>query len=222
MDKQTPTLTWREFTIKLMKLKLLPRPWEVLAVCWQGFIFYEVCIKELSCDFSFQVFTFTLYLMLYAEASGPVEPVSPSRATSGSCTGVKRFQAICVPGGQQPRQSLCFAQEQPQDIPKFERKEWYACMPLSTCKGLSWWLRQESICLQFGRPRFDPWVGKILWRRKWQPTSVLSSGESHGQRSLVGYSPWGHKESDMTELLHFLSFFFLSQLDKKTSTKKSL
>ena len=37
------------------------------------------------------------------------------------------------------------------------------------------------------------------WRRKWQPTLVILSGKSHGQRSLVGYSPWGCKESDMTE-----------------------
>ena len=41
------------------------------------------------------------------------------------------------------------------------------------------------------------------WRRKWQPTPVLLPGESHGGRSLVGYSPWGRKESDMTERLHF-------------------
>ena len=45
------------------------------------------------------------------------------------------------------------------------------------------------------------WVGKILWRRAWQPTPVFLLGESHGQRSLAGYSPWGHKESDMTEQL---------------------
>ena len=41
------------------------------------------------------------------------------------------------------------------------------------------------------------------WRRKWQPTPMFLPGESHGQRSLVGYSPWGHKESDTTEQLHF-------------------
>ena len=41
----------------------------------------------------------------------------------------------------------------------------------------------------------DPWVGKIPWRRKWPPTAVFLPGESHGQRSLAGYSPWGHKES---------------------------
>ena len=48
--------------------------------------------------------------------------------------------------------------------------------------------------------RPNPWVGKIPWRRAWQPTPVFLPGESHGQRSLVGYSPWGHKESDTTEV----------------------
>ena len=43
------------------------------------------------------------------------------------------------------------------------------------------------------RCRFDPWVGKIHWRRKWHPTPVFLPGKSHGQRSLVGYSPWGCK-----------------------------
>ena len=42
---------------------------------------------------------------------------------------------------------------------------------------------------------------KIPWRRAWQPTPVFLPGEFHGQRSLAGYSPWGHKESDMTERL---------------------
>ena len=53
----------------------------------------------------------------------------------------------------------------------------------------------------FKRCRFYPWVGKIPWRREWQPTSEILSGEFHGQRSLPGYSPWGHKESEMTEQL---------------------
>ena len=52
----------------------------------------------------------------------------------------------------------------------------------------------------------DPWVGKILWRRKCQPTPVLLPGKSHGWRSLVGNNPWGHKEWDTTEGLH-VSFF---------------
>ena len=46
---------------------------------------------------------------------------------------------------------------------------------------------------------FDPWVGKIPWRGEQQPTPVFLPRESHGQRSLVGYSPQGHKESDTTE-----------------------
>ena len=48
------------------------------------------------------------------------------------------------------------------------------------------------------RPRFNPWVGKIPWRRAWLPTPVSLPGES----PLVGYSPWGHKELDMTERLN--------------------
>ena len=56
-----------------------------------------------------------------------------------------------------------------------------------------------TIYLQCKRPRFHPWVGKIPWRRKWQPTSVFWPGEFHGQRSLAGYSPWRHNESDTTE-----------------------
>ena len=56
---------------------------------------------------------------------------------------------------------------------------------------------KQSAC-QDRRCRFDPWVGKIPWKRKWQPTLVFLPGKSHGQRSLVGYSPWGHKESDTT------------------------
>ena len=59
------------------------------------------------------------------------------------------------------------------------------------------------------RPRFDPWVGKIPWRRKWQPTPVLLPGKSHERMSIVGYSPWGRKESDMTERLHFTSLHFM-------------
>ena len=52
--------------------------------------------------------------------------------------------------------------------------------------------------LQFRRPRFDPWVGKIPWRRERLPTAVFLPGEFHGL-----YSPWGHKESDMNEHLSF-------------------
>ena len=57
------------------------------------------------------------------------------------------------------------------------------------------------ICLQCRRPGFDPWVRKIPWRREWQPTPVFLPGESHGQSSLVGYSPWRWEELDRTERL---------------------
>ena len=49
--------------------------------------------------------------------------------------------------------------------------------------------------------RFNPWVRKTPWRNEWLPTPVFLPGESQGQRSLVGYSSWGQKESDMTEQL---------------------
>ena len=60
------------------------------------------------------------------------------------------------------------------------------------------------IPLHCKRPRFDPWARKIRWRREWLPTPVFLPGESFGQRSLVGYSPRGHKESDTTEWLTLL------------------
>ena len=98
---------------------------------------------------------------------------------------------------------------------------------------LPWWLRWWSVCLQCGRLGFDPWVGKFPgegngnplqysclenpmdggawcpWGRKELDTTerlhfhfpVFLPGESHGQRSLAGYSPWGDKELDMTEWL---------------------
>ena len=55
---------------------------------------------------------------------------------------------------------------------------------------------KESMWLQCGRHGFDPWVGKIPWRRKQLPTPIFWPGEFHGL-----YSPWGRKESDTTELL---------------------
>ena len=78
--------------------------------------------------------------------------------------------------------------------------------------GLPWWLRLSSVRLQCRRPRFDPWVEKVPQRRKWQPTPVLLPGKSQGWRGLVGCSPWGLKESDTTERLHFTSLHANSQL----------
>ena len=49
--------------------------------------------------------------------------------------------------------------------------------------------------------RFDPWDGKVPWRRAWQSTPVFLPGESQGQRSLAGYSPWGLKDEHTTEVI---------------------
>ena len=66
----------------------------------------------------------------------------------------------------------------------------------------------QRICLQCRSHRrhgFDSWVGKTLWRRAWQPTPLFLPGESHGQRSLAGYSPQGHTESNITEVTQHTS-----------------
>ena len=63
-----------------------------------------------------------------------------------------------------------------------------------------WLSGKESACpgRRCKRLGFDPWVRKIPWRRKWQPTVVFLLGKSHEQRSLVGYSSWDLKELDTT------------------------
>ena len=65
---------------------------------------------------------------------------------------------------------------------------------------------------------FDPWVGKIPWRRDRLATPAFLPGESHGQKSLAGYSPWGCKDSDMTERLthtHFMNHIYVRMLPYK-------
>ena len=61
---------------------------------------------------------------------------------------------------------------------------------------------KEPACQRRRRKRwgFNPWVGKIPWRRAWQSIAVFLLGESLGQRSLEGYSPQGRKELDTTEV----------------------
>ena len=73
-------------------------------------------------------------------------------------------------------------------------------------KEIPWWLRWWRVCLQYGRPEFHPWIGKIPWRRKWQPAPVFLPGESHGRRSLGGYSSWSVGLNWVTSLSFFLSF----------------
>ena len=64
-------------------------------------------------------------------------------------------------------------------------------------------------CRRHKRRVFDPWVGKIPWTKKWQPTPVFLPGDSHGQRSLMGYSPWGCKRAghDWSHFIHMHTCF---------------
>ena len=84
--------------------------------------------------------------------------------------------------------------------------------------GAGAYLRRDINSLLFKDKCLEvqPWVGKIPWRRKWLPTPVFLPGEFHELRSLAGYSPWGHKESDITEQLTFSLLLSLSfQLDNR-------
>ena len=56
---------------------------------------------------------------------------------------------------------------------------------------LLWWLSGKEPMCQWSTSGLNPWLEKILWIRKWQPTLISLPGKSHGQRSLLGYSPWG-------------------------------
>jgi len=68
---------------------------------------------------------------------------------------------------------------------------WHGCY-----LGSPGWLSGIEFACQCRRGWFNPWVENIPWRRKWRPTSVFLPGKHHGQKSLVGYSPWDCKELD--------------------------
>ena len=115
------------------------------------------------------------------------------------------FSLSCIgEGNGNPLQCSCL--ENPRDGGAW----WAAIYGVAQSQTLLKWLSSSSsnivvkaslvaqtvkICLQWRRLGFDQWVGKILWRREWLPTSVFLPREFHGQRSLEGYSPWG-RESD--------------------------
>ena len=104
------------------------------------------------------------------------------------------------------------------------------CLPLkwsqfilSNCTFIrsrcEWWLSGKETTCNAGDTSFIPWVGKIPWRRAWQSTPVFLPGESHGQRSLAGYSPWGCKELDRNEQLTYTPNIITSRIwSKKGST----
>ena len=92
---------------------------------------------------------------------------------------------------------------------------------LAFCMLPTWLSGKESAC-QYRNHRYDPWIAKIPWRRKWQPTPVFLPGKFHGQRSLVGYSPWGNKESDMTEHSTHTAFFMVQFSHPYMTTGKTI
>ena len=82
-------------------------------------------------------------------------------------------------------------------------------------KGLSQWLNGKESACQCRRHKFDPWVRKIPWRRKWQPTPVFLPGKSHRQRSLVGYTVHGvtrFRHNLVTKQLHKTKIFNASKI----------
>ena len=92
-------------------------------------------------------------------------------------------------------------------VNKAEIDVFWNSLVLEDCKskdGLPRWLSGKEFtcrCRRCRRWSFSPWVGKISWSRKWQPIPIFLPGKFHGQRSLVGYSPWGGTQSDTTEWL---------------------
>ena len=106
----------------------------------------------------------------------------------------------------------------------YRRRKFDNVIVFDTCcyylLGLPWRLKWWRICLQCRRPRFDPCVGKIPWRREWQLTPVFLPGKTHAQRSLTGCSPWGHKESDTTEYSHIHTGLIVRCIIILCSTKK--
>ena len=74
-------------------------------------------------------------------------------------------------------------------------------MPTESSPGGAQGREPACQCRRHKRHRFYPWVGKISWRGKWQPTPGLLPGESHGQRSLAGSRPWSHAEPDRTKAI---------------------
>ena len=78
----------------------------------------------------------------------------------------------------------------------------YCTIALISHARLPWWIRWQSVCLQFRRLGLDTWVRKIPWRRKWQPTPVLLPRKSHGRRSLVSMGSQRVRHDGATSLSH--------------------
>ena len=132
----------------------------------------------------------------WTEERGRLQSIGSLRVRHDWATSLS-FSVSCIgEGNGNPLQCSCL--ENPGDD-----GAWWAAV-----YGVAWsqtrlkWLSSSSQCRRRKRLVFDPWVGKIPWSRKWQPTPVFLPGESCGQRSLAGYSPWGHNELDTIEQLN--------------------
>ena len=95
---------------------------------------------------------------------------------------------------------------------------------LGLCIAIIWFpggsmvkIKKKKICLQCWRCGFNPWVGKILWRREWQSFPVFLPGKSHRERSLAGYSPQGFKNSDTTETAEHVAMHSVQTKSKEKS-----
>ena len=132
----------------------------------------------------------------------------PGRDNRGAECGSLAPSSGYVVGGQGSQQPLRFnIFESPSPSASAFVSVWI-CVSLSASKFLllirRWLSGKESAC-QCRRPKrrgCDLCIGKDPCRRKWEPNLVFLSGKFHGLRSLVGHSPWGHKELDMTEHTH--------------------
>ena len=139
-------------------------------------------------------------------ASSSISPQSPwvCGCPRGHSMAVPReLQATFQPGQLVANQENPEAPDLPGNIPSLTFC-WWDIHWGNPSRGLPrWfqWLKNHPVkCRRCKRHGFDPWVGKIPWRRAWQLTPVFLPRKSNGQESLVGYSSWGYKESDTTEV----------------------
>ena len=102
----------------------------------------------------------------------------------------------------------------------FSRQEYWSRLPFPFPEDLpNPGIEPTSPACNTGGLGLIPGSGRFPWRRKWQPTPVFLHGESHGQRSLVGYSPWGRKELNMTQQLNNNKNFINTDTDAKRIDK---
>ena len=84
---------------------------------------------------------------------------------------------------------------------RYKKEGLVSIKSMCSVASLSWWLRWLTVCLQCRRPELNTWVGKILWRREWQPTPLFLPGENHGQRSLHGTTARCYTRPKDTQLM---------------------